>query len=276
MSQVTVVSKVYDIFQQPKTMNLLEKSSPHGVDPTKVMATVCDLVRRDSWLQGATPHSIVASVIEGTQLGLSFSRPLGHAYLVRYGTTATLIVGYKGLCKLAYNSGQVQAVEVGVVYDGEEFECVKGNQPVLRHVPKPPNERGEDYAYWCQVWLKNGMSVFNTIYKDEAWKVARRNPKWEKTPWKTDFIPMAQKTALRRMAKYLPLSEQVQEQLGREDHNDLVEAEPIDLTTNYFPEAAKEDHHAAEQMESEFSGDEMSQSEADQILQEMQSQSYGG
>ena len=51
--------------------------------------------------------TLIGAVIEAAQLGLEPDGITGHAYLVPYGKKCQLIPGYKGLIRLARQSGEV-------------------------------------------------------------------------------------------------------------------------------------------------------------------------
>src|SRR5262245_11420154 len=53
-------------------------------------------------LLDCTPISLFGGVIQSGQLGLELGGPLGQAYLIPYGKSATFVLGYKGAVSLAF------------------------------------------------------------------------------------------------------------------------------------------------------------------------------
>lgn len=138
------------------------------------------------------------------QLGLE-PGPLGEAYLVPFGRKVTFIAGYRGLIKLAWQSGQVRTISAHVVREGDEFSFSYGLNPDLHHRPAL-RDRGVAVAAYAAATLTNGGSAFEVMALDEVERVRGRSQSSKAGPWVTDWDEMARKTPLRRLAKWLPLS----------------------------------------------------------------------
>lgn len=78
-------------------------------------------VSKDEKLQECTPKSIMIQAMRAASLGLSLDPILEQAYLIAYGTEATLIPDYRGLVQLSVNTGYYEhAPNVSEVWQGEE------------------------------------------------------------------------------------------------------------------------------------------------------------
>lgn len=158
-------------------------------------------------LGDCTPGSFLGSVIQASQLGLEVNTPLGHAYLIPYGETCQLIVGYQGFIELAMRSGSVSHVQAFCVYDGDEFTYELGLNPTISHKPgKGAREAARMTHVYAVAKLKNGEPIFTVLSRAEVDKYRKRSRASGSGPWVTDYEAMSMKTAVRRLFKWLPKS----------------------------------------------------------------------
>lgn len=169
------------------------------------------VVRKDPELQQCTGESLLGALMTAAQLGLE-PGPLGEAYLIRYGDECTFIPGYRGLVKLAWNSGQLRHIDADVVLGGELFEYEKGTDPFLRHRPgggERHTKEGVTHVY-AVASMVNGGNAFTVLNIKEVERIRIAYSKGKrKNPWNTEWSEMAKKTALRRLAKILPMAASV-------------------------------------------------------------------
>ena len=65
----------------------------------------------------------------------------------------TLIVGYKGLIKLARQSGEIKSIRARVVYADDTFQVEYGLRETITHVPKlGADERRDGTSSRCTQW----------------------------------------------------------------------------------------------------------------------------
>ena len=69
------------------------------------MASIIELYQSDTMLQKCDPNKVVLEALKAATLKLPINRALGFAYLIVYGTTPTMQLGYKGIVQLAQRSG---------------------------------------------------------------------------------------------------------------------------------------------------------------------------
>lgn len=187
-----------------------------------------------------TPQSIVASVIEAAQLGLSVDGVQGHAYLVPYKGEATMQLGYRGMAALAYRSDLVQRIHADVIKEGDTFVYEEGTQAHLRHSIPLTSDRGETIGAYALCLLKGAAApMFRVLPIAEVIAHRERSSGWQAfkrgqiktTPWETDFDAMAAKTALRMLAKFMP-SETLQRAAARDEDLDHGRARTGDEITS--------------------------------------------
>ena len=184
-------------------------------------------------LHKCTPASILAGVMNVAALGFNFSKQLGHAYLVGYGNTATVIIGYKGLIRLATESGAALDFRPGIRCQNDEwsFNPLHPTQPIM-HVPAEQGKRGPILGYYCVVFLPNGLVRGEYMTKAE---VEAHRDKYAKTRkiWDAQFDSQAMKTLVRRSCKYLRLSGKLAQAVAIDEPADLYGGE--DLPPDILP-----------------------------------------
>lgn len=165
------------------------------------------------------------------QLGLEPNTPLGHAYLVPYGTECTFILGYKGIVDLARRNGV--SIVARTVHEGDHFECDYGLDERIVHRPTL-GERGQPIAYYgIARWTEGHMVQLATPTDIEERKARAKAA--NNGPWKTDYDAMARKTVVRMMAPYLPLSVEMATAVNADErpiHYNLETADFIDVDSD--------------------------------------------
>jgi recombination protein RecT len=188
---------------------------PNHLTPERLIRIALTAVSRSPGLMECDPLTICGCVIQAAQLGLEPDNVLGECYLVPFNNTKTrkkecqLIIGYRGMLRLARNSGELKFVNAQVVRERDSFEFVEGTEPSLTH-KRAAGDRGKPVAYWACASLRTGGSQFVVMTKREAEEHRDRFAKARDTAWRDDFDSMALKTALRRLCKLLPKSAQAQ------------------------------------------------------------------
>jgi recombination protein RecT len=160
-----------------------------------------------------TQESIARVAITAAELGLDISGTLGDAYVVPFSNkvqdqwrmTAQLIIGYRGLARLARQAGGVARIESNVVCENDEFDLVEGTEFRLTY-RKGRGERGKAVGAYALVQFTDGSFQAEYMSRDDI-EAVRNNSKSGKSPaWVNHWGEMARKTVFRRLAKWLPLS----------------------------------------------------------------------
>ncbi|MEM8873831.1 MAG: recombinase RecT [Planctomycetota bacterium] len=190
---------------------------PDGLDARRVMNTAANVVLRNDYLAQSTMVSVFNAVVEAAELGLMVgSGVAAEAYLVPFRNRnngnrqeAQLIPGYRGLIKLAEQSGVVRDVQAFVVYAGEDFDWQPGELPNHRPDLTLDIEKAELVAAYAIVTFRDGGHRRADVMRaSEILKIKRdalRKTKG-KGPWVDHEAEMWKKTTIRRACKTLPLS----------------------------------------------------------------------
>lgn len=222
---VSVAARVRDTLNSPAMMAQLKLALPRHMSPERMIRVAVTAIQKTPKLMECSQQSLIACIVEASQLGLEPDGVIGHAYLVPYKNKNTgrmeaqLMAGYKGLIELARRSGQIGAVNAEIVYANDEFRIVKGLNPDLVHVPNWENP-GEMIAAYATAKLKDGDVQFCVMPRADIDKHRARSKASGYGPWVTDYEWMAKKTAIRQLCKLLPCSIEMQTVLSKEELRD--------------------------------------------------------
>lgn len=186
-------------------------------------ARICVTAFRQSpKLQQCSSASILGAMMTCAQLGLEPNTPSGFAYLIpRWNSKLRSFecqfqVGYRGLIELAYRSGAIASLNADVVYKQEVeqglFTYASGVRPSIEHridllngSARTGNPADIVAAYACAV-LKSGEPVIRVVPRKDIDKAMAMSGGKSGTSdvWKSHYAEMAIKTAIHRLAKWLP------------------------------------------------------------------------
>ncbi len=178
----------------------------------------------------ADQGSLLLAISKAAELGLEPNGSLGHGWLIPYQGRVQFIVGYRGLIDLAIRSGKVKSISARVVHDGDTFDVEYGLVPVLSHIPNLEEDEDDDmisHAY-AIARLADDQSQFEVMPRRQIDAVMANSPsaKGEKSPWHTHYGEMARKTVVRRLAKYLPLRDDLWAK-ALEEENSVTETSRV-------------------------------------------------
>lgn len=197
-----------------KYKSTIIKALPKHITADKILRVALTEIRRNPRLSECNKVSLISAIVQSAQLGLLPDSLTGHAYLIPYGGECQFQIGYKGMMRLVYNSGQVLNITAEAVYNDDFFEFEYGLKPALKHIPSYIGSRDEKdlKCVYAIAYLKNGGTAYVVLpKKDIEWhrsfSMSVKNPKTARfSPWVTAYIEMAKKTAIRALCKYLPMS----------------------------------------------------------------------
>ena len=211
--------EIADILKDEKVLEALMNVLPKHLDTNRFARIALGSLRRNKKLMQCNPQSFLTALLQVASLGLEPDTPLGHAYLIPYGTEATLVVGYEGYIDLAYRSGVVVSIHANVVRTGDHFEWMEGSNPTINHkpnsIPQMYSQGGAQYQTGRDVThiyaiakLLGGGHVQAVLTKAEVDALKSRSRASHDGPWVTDPVAMMKKTAIRQLRKFMPMSPQ--------------------------------------------------------------------
>lgn len=202
---------------------------PRHLTPDRLIKVALLATSKSPDLLKCSANSILQSVMQAAELGLEVNSPLGHAYLVPFKSECQLIIGYRGYIELAKRSGQIDTVEARCVYANDFFEVVYGTEQRLVHRPalKDP---GPLVCVYALARIKGSdmpqIDVLTPRDIEYAKSISRTSASG---PWRDRYDEMARKTAVRRLAKYLPLSPELADAMDLDDRDSELQVAPVEV-----------------------------------------------
>lgn len=243
--------------------------APKGFHGARLAQIALTNIMQTPKLALCSKESLFAGVVESMKLGLALGGPAQESWLIPYGNTAQLIIGYQGMRSLVDRSGTVRDLHPRAVHNGmyqvrdengrmvwtqtqepDHFEVVFGSNPRIVHIPKNPKPEHKEQLVGCYAVarLKGGGEQMEWLTIEEIERHRLRSRSKDNGPWVTDYVQMGLKTAVRVICKYLPKSsvpygvqyalyiEDMQERgdgltLNPADRIDIIDAEATPIST---------------------------------------------
>lgn len=235
VAEVTRKASPVEVFRQevlpPDRAADLFRALPSHIKPAVFERNLINALMQNPDLMSFHPSLVYREVSKAAGLGLLLDPQLGEAYIVvAYNgktkkTEPQLRIGYKGMCKLARQTGDVVSIYAHEVHANDQIHCQLGTDKRLDHRPELFTDRGPVVGYYSVIKYQDGgfdfepMSVKQTQAirdRSDAWK-AYKDGKIRSTPWSTDEDEMAKKTTIRRLMKRQAQSPELAEALRIED-----------------------------------------------------------
>ncbi len=198
-------SNVNGLFKE--RMSYLSAIAAKNLNPARVAKIVLNAVSQTPALAKCSVDSVFRSAVQAAELGLEAGSSLQRAYLVPYGQNCQLVVGYRGLCELAYRSGQVISIEARCVFQGDKWEYrVTHEGAAFSHEPGGEADAKSITHVYCVIRLKSGGRVVDVMTRAEVDRIRSKSKTGQSGPWATDYAEMAKKSVVRRALKLCPMS----------------------------------------------------------------------
>lgn len=218
------------IFKGENFQNALRATLPKHMTAERLIRVVLSAMQNSPKILKCTPESIILSILRAASMGLEpDGGPLGQGYLVpfwngkRNCNECQFIAGYRGLIKLARNSGEVADVSAEVVYEKDEFRYSLGLDPTLTH------NRNDDAAdpgklkyVYAIARFRDGQKKFVVMNRREMDRIKDSSASRDKQgnlvgPWVEWEAEMWKKSVVRRLSKLLPLSVEIRASIEQEE-----------------------------------------------------------
>ncbi len=208
-------------------------------------------LQKSEWLQGCDPHSIQNAVINVASIGLTLNPAHAYAYLVPRDGMACLDVSYKGLIKLATDSGSVLWAKAMLVYEDDNFEARSIALMPVHEFDPFKKERGEVIGGYCAAKLHDNSYLLDFMSREDLDNVRNTSKSKDSkySPWNNWPEEMMKKTLIKRASKTWPNTHRLDQAVdivnrheGLDDiyingtHNQIspepVDAEKVKLTAD--------------------------------------------
>lgn len=209
-----------------------------GKRSASFISSVVSAVSTNKALQEADPMSVVSAAAIAASLDLPINPSLGFAYIVPYRDkgvpVAQFQVGYRGFIQLGMRSGQYEAMNAAIVYEGDLIENNRFTGSMKFRAGERTSDKIVGYVFYFK--LLNGFEKYTYISKENAEKHGKQYSQSYKKgfgKWIDDFDAMALKTVIKQgLSKWGILSVEIQRALETDQAAIDVEGKPMS-----FPDA---------------------------------------
>jgi recombination protein RecT len=161
----------------------------------------------------ANQPSLKAAIMNVAAIGISLNPANAHAYLVPRDNAICLDISYRGLVKLATDSGAIKWAKAVLVYDGDTFKWLGPTTLPIHEADVFKKDRIDAVnplnnllGGYCIAKLATGEYMVEIMTADEIIQV-RNTSKAKNGPWSGPWAgEMAKKTLVKRASKSWPQS----------------------------------------------------------------------
>jgi recombination protein RecT len=215
--------------------------APRGLyrDPARLLSVAYNAITYDEKLLRSTQASLLGGVMEAIKLGLLIGGAAQECWLVPFFRSRTkayeavMIIGYQGYRNIIDRGRAVLDLMPYAVHHDDEFDWWLGDSPRIIHKPhKPVLVKADLKAAYCVAHLRGGGTQFRVMMIEEIEQHRNRSQAKESGPWANaqDYVPMALKTTVRQLAKYVPKSSDIlMRALELDNKADSGESQGFDL-----------------------------------------------
>jgi recombination protein RecT len=225
---------------QKTLMKFLDKDSfkkqlaavlPKSMTPERLVRIAMTEVRMNPKLAECDIMSFAGAIMRCAQMGLEPSSERKHVHLIPFKnkqagrTECQVIVGYQGFLHLARRSNVY--IESDAVCANDTFEFEKGMNAKLKFAPAMSGERGKIIGAYAmaRICLPDGTIIYvheympvSDIEKIRQFSIGSSR---DNNPWNKFYESMVRKSPIRRLFKYLPLSDELEAAVSIDEKADL-------------------------------------------------------
>lgn len=135
-----------------------------------------------------------------------------------------------GVLKKIRNSGELATISAHVVYENDEFDYCLGDDEYIKHKPSL-SQRGKALCVYAIAKTKDNAIYREVMSVNEIEEIRNISKAKNSLAWLQHWGEMARKTVIRRLAKRLPMSTELDQIIRKDDelftYNELEKKEII-------------------------------------------------
>lgn len=213
----------------------IKRTLPRHVSYERFERNLTNAIMMQPNLLKCPPRQVLREVMKIAALGLVIDAQLGEAYLItgwsKDGPLPQIRIGYRGLLKLARQSGDVAKIYAHEVCANDKVAGKLGTNKFLEHEPDLFGDRGEVIGFYAVVQFKDGETDFEPMNIAQVNAIRDRSDGWKAftekrikdTPWASSYDEMGKKTVIRRLLKRCPQSPDLAQAFNLEDQSENAE-----------------------------------------------------
>lgn len=232
-----------EMLSDPRVKTGIASVVGNAMKPERMLQLCLAAAKGNPKLLQCSPTSVLGAMMSAAALGLEPNTPQQQAFLIPYAKRGKLAdgtwgvvgyecqfqIGYRGYITLAHRSPQIDYLQAECIHENDVFEHIIGTNTVFKYQKKLAN-RGPAIGAFAYVKFKNGTEAACVLPLDELEKIrecsdtytslrdkvqnarndnerSKAKKKLDETPWVMWFDDMAAKSAIKKLAKQLPLEQ---------------------------------------------------------------------
>jgi len=207
-NQMAVVSGLVQQ-AEPKFIQIAHKSGDL-VDWRTESNFAMQIMRGNDYLAGMPQETIIDAITNVAAIGLTLNPAEALTYLVPRDGKCCLDISYKGLYKLATDSGVLKTLTVEMVREADAFEWIDGFTYPKHAVADPWDDSVDSIkGGYVVAILQDGSVMATRMGVDELYRIRDKSEYYKRKkagPWVDHTIQMMKKTLVKRAAKLWPRS----------------------------------------------------------------------
>lgn len=221
------------------------------VDYNREINFAIQAIRGNDLLQKCDPQTIRSAVMNVALTGVTLNPALQQAFLIPRKGKCCLDVSFRGLCKIALDSGSVYDIDAVPVFEGDIFDYEMGLEPKLIHKPLMFSDHTAKklIAVYAVAILHHGIKKFVVLDKEKIDR-ARKSAQTDMV-WKAHEDEMAKKTAVKLLYKLLPQTERMSTAVSVLNEHEGIDKKPETTSKKVMERFNIKPEGAAIQKESE-------------------------
>jgi len=235
------VPTIFHKLDNPRFAKAIGAVAAKFFTPERFLRLAINSIKKTPLLAQCDPESVLGAFMASAALGLEPNTVQQQAFLIPYKKRVNVggkwidaydcqfQVGYRGFVTLAHRSPHIDSIQAQAIHEGDLFDHMMGSESFLRY-RKALKDRGELIGAFCHTRLSSGIELATVLPLDEIYKIRARSEtfnaltrnlesaetakdkasaqkKYDETPWVMWQDDMAAKSAIKKHAKQLPLTD---------------------------------------------------------------------
>lgn len=201
-SAILSAEKLFNKYLPKEAQMTFERESALAIQILQKSKALMDIA-------ASNPASITKAVCNLALVGLSLNPATGYAYLIPRKGEACLDISYKGMMKLATDTGSLKYAKADVVFKDDDFQY-NGPTEKPNHRANPfVDDRGPMVGVYCICKTADNDYLIETMSKADIDVVQQASPSSTNSdsPWRKYPAEMWKKVCIKRALKTVPSTE---------------------------------------------------------------------
>ena len=199
-----------------------EVALPPQIPVDRFVRTIVTAVQMEPTLLEADRRTLFSSCMKAAQDGLLLDGREAGLSVYKNRETGLKTVSYMpmvgGILKKIRQSGEISSIRAHVVHEGDDFDFELGDNERIQHKPNLL-QPGKPVAVYAIAKFKDGDIQREVMSVPQIEKIRAKATGIGKACWASEWGEMAKKTVIRRLAKRLPSSTDLDQVLASESGN---------------------------------------------------------